>query len=342
MYLSGVLFVVCTLVVVKVAAGGARTAQQAVPTGMFLTGKFQGGPQFQMNVRWGTATTASASTTSIDVDGEYGYLDAMSSYTLELSGTVWPDGRFRLTETEVRVPYTGRSGADNPRETGVFRGVFMPDRSTATGVWSNGTKQLAFRLARVSRYLTTMVKPRAPQLEVTMPDLALGAYVETLRHLVHDCAFDKECRNDVEIAYHAPQAVSLLITQWGYDEGTPHGRWSYQTLNLVRSRPHKPTFARVTLNDLIAPKTRCARRIWGAIDTVLVQHGRGRQGDPTGSASEETYADLSGMAFIMRPKGLLFYFGPYELGSYVDGGYHIFVPWSALGDCVTQQLFRGG
>jgi hypothetical protein len=344
MYLLGVLFVGCALGAVNVAAGGARTAQKAVPTGMFLTGKFKEGPQFQMNLRWGAAATSKASTKSTGVEGEYWYLDSTSSYTLELSGTVLPDGSFRITETEVRVPYTGRGGDDNARETGSFRGVFTPDRSIAMGVWSNGTKQLAFRLSRVSRYLMTMVKPRDPTLEVTLPDLALGAHVEALRQAVYDCDFDKECRNDVEIAYHSPQAISLLITQWGYNEDTPHGRWNYQTLNLVRSKSNKTAFDRVTLKDFIAPKTLCARRIWGAINTVLVQHGRGMQGsgDPTESDSEDAYADMSGMAFVPRPTGLIFYFGRYELGSYADGGYHIFVPWNALGDCMTQQLFRGG
>jgi len=139
MYLLGVLFVVCALGAVNVAAGGARTAQKAVPTGMFLTGTFKEGPQFQMNLRWGAAATSKASTKSTGVEGEYWYLDSTSSYTLELSGTVLPDGSFRITETEVRVPYTGRGGDDNARETGSLvedlGAVLLSDRGDSHRVW---------------------------------------------------------------------------------------------------------------------------------------------------------------------------------------------------------------
>ena len=44
------------------------------------------------------------------------------------------------------------------------------------------------------------------------------------------------------------------------------------------------------------------------------------------------------MTFVIRPKGMIFYFAPYQLGPYVNGGYHIFVPWSALGECANTSL----
>src|SRR5262245_13433180 len=101
MYLSRVLVVVYALVVINVAAGGVRTAPKAISTGMFLIGQFKGGAQFQMNVYWAADATSKVPIRSIGLHGEYWYLHVTSSYTLELRGTLLPDGHFHLTETEA-------------------------------------------------------------------------------------------------------------------------------------------------------------------------------------------------------------------------------------------------
>ncbi len=103
--------------------------------------------------------------------------------------------------------------------------------------------------------------------------------------------------------------------------GGAHGYTYFESMNLG------PMGKRISLQDLFAKGVDGRREASFAVLQQLLKTGQG-SGVQDGNWTELTPEQVKN--FVMTPKGLMFLFGSYDLGSYAEGTFEIEVPYSDI------------
>jgi hypothetical protein len=276
------------------------------------------------------------------------YFEEAAGIAFDLSdGRLQPDGTLMLKQ---------RQGTDPP--TGTFRGVWRPAEGRYAGEWTSadGARRLPFALAVVADYAVLRAEetlnrpyPRPLTVEAAYPLLGSGA-AEAVNNMVrrtvgefcskfmrdemqqapHDSPISEQSLSVAyNLVYYAPDLVSVLGQHWDYTGGA-HGNGGYQTLNLA-IREGKVTGLR--LADLFRPGSDYLRRLSDRCVDLL--HRAEASDVVAGRKVAFSEPDLG--AFTIGPKGITFYFAPYEVGCFAEGAYEVTVPYADVAPVIAPQ-----
>lgn len=125
-----------------------------------------------------------------------------------------------------------------------------------------------------------------------------------------------------EIFYVSSQLLSIYQEDYSYTGGAHHNI-------IIESRNFifldgKP--AELQLASLFGKNKSWAKPLCAAVTRELILQ---QASDFAFDKSKKiTVGDLT--AFTLDGRGIAFHFSPYEVGSFAEGSYHVFVPWSEL------------
>jgi len=280
---------------------------------------------------------------------------ALGTYFEEATGTAFDlsDGRLQPDGT---LTIKQRQGADPP--TGTFRGAWRPAEGRYAGEWTSadGARRLPFALAVVADYAVLRAEetvnrpyPRPLTVEAAYPLLVsdeAGTVNDVVRRTVGEfctgfmrdemqqapldgATSEHSLSVAYSLVYYAPDLVSVLGQHWDYTGGA-HDNGGFQTLNLA-VREGKATELR--LADLFRPGSDYLRRLSDRCVGFL------RQAEASDVvAGRKTAFDEQDLgAFTIGPKGIAFYFAPYEVGCFAEGDYQVTVPYADMAPVIDPQ-----
>ncbi|MCW5941779.1 MAG: DUF3298 domain-containing protein [Fimbriimonadaceae bacterium] len=204
--------------------------------------------------------------------------------------------------------------------------VFKTEKAKKQGVWTlkiavpnlKGTTPLATRFnAEVAKIVDAERKDFLPMVADNLKEFGKPS---------HPFAFDASGT----VSCATPDFVSACIEIYT-DAGGAHPNVTVNPIN-VRTLPGKAVPVR--LKELLAPGASMQQVRDIVIEATNVEK-RKRGADPL-TDLEAKYLDL----FVVTPAGVTWMFGPYTVGVYAEGAYHIKVPWSKLAGLVESPFGR--
>lgn len=230
---------------------------------------------------------------------------------------------------------------------GSFKGTVTPNLRSWSGYWiSNDNKQKApFKMDAVSRYLFEKRKQEGIQITAAYPQF-LGSSPATLGlNKLVKTEFDKQILSlnkeakmvdvpdyfkdhswelyyNTDIAYAAEDLISLESSSYQFTGGA-HGMTYYTAANY---QLQSGKYTLIRLEDLFAPKSGYIAALSQLILDDL--RNKGAMWVTTGKVTRLEAPDLDN--FTITPRGLTFFFDPYEMGPYAQGGINATIPYSSL------------
>jgi hypothetical protein len=131
-----------------------------------------------------------------------------------------------------------------------------------------------------------------------------------------------ESSANVSISWCSPQLVSLYQDCWTYTGGAHHNE-AISVHNFISSSG-KPK--EISLDDLFLRRSDWQEKICAMCARELrLQQASDFTGDPPRQLKVN---ELS--AFTLDDRGISFHFSPYEVGSFAEGSYDVFIAWDEL------------
>lgn len=138
----------------------------------------------------------------------------------------------------------------------------------------------------------------------------------------HSFRYSFESLSETQISFASAQLISLFTQSYEFTGGA-HGNTGLQGRNFILDGTEVREF---TLSELFRRGTDWESALSAACVTQLrAREASGVTDNPTKTFSRK---DLS--TFTLDESGLAIHFAPYEVGSYAEGSFHIFVPWSEV------------
>lgn len=131
-----------------------------------------------------------------------------------------------------------------------------------------------------------------------------------------------ECLTDIQISFASDEAMSFYEDGWDYAGGA-HGNTSLSGFNYVFANGRLNQFL---LADLFRPGSEWEKALSSACLRDL--HRQQASNVELKMIKEFKAADLA--VFTYDERGLVIHFPPYQVASYAEGSFHVFVPWSEL------------
>lgn len=303
------------------------------------TGTLEGGLHITMELSKFTA----------DMSGTYYYSHV--GQPLFLTGQCDPLGTFTLDEND----------ADGKR-TGTFSGKVLDNGARVEGSWlsGDGTKKLSFAARRIALhgdesgsaiagsqsaethldypvFLSAFGPAYAAVNEAVQAVLRprfseyAGQFVSTAAELGLDRAtitgdgFGQSIHiGDSRILLANDQVVSLLFTVYLY-QGGAHGMTMSLPLNLRISKAGDGYKAvPMTLASLLKPGAEAP----AALSALLIEELKKQNASNVADGAIKAFKPEEMSAFTLSAKGATFYFDPYAVASYAEGGFRVFVPFA--------------
>lgn len=330
-------------------AGSGAAAQAAGGSGFeggFYAGTFGDGVPIAGNFFRGPSGGAQQR-----IWGEYWYATSIDAMTLD--GRVGEGGRLSLREM-APAPRTGGLGL----ETGRIEGRLEEGDRVAEGTWrsADGKRSAPFRLERLAVYRWVQEHPaeraqreaplsgfswRYPEFEdprwVPLNDLLEATARAALAEYEQEIAEESEGAPvgrvlDLPAAYTlaAVQLVTDTLVSIRYDRteywpGAVHpNQCRYGASYSVPDDGVTPPVA-VELRDLLELSPDCERLLLRLLEGDLRRRGAG---DPE--------AAFLGPFSLLR-RGILFHYAPFDVGSYDEGAWNVYIPYGSLARCIPES-----
>ena len=215
-----------------------------------------------------------------------------------------------------------------------------------SGQWirADDKKMFPLRLLRVAtsvrRHVDTVNKSNLdtefPNIATGMPTVALQSYnsIISKTFLKRFQEATREFReieaderpytyNDsADIKYFSTDLISILGSNYDYTGGA-HGNFYNFGVNLWSREGH---IQELKLSDLFSAGTRWKSVLGRYLKQALTK--REAHWVMDGSVKESDLADHQ--TFTISPAGVEFHFGPYDVGPYAQGDFHVVVPYAIL------------
>ncbi len=149
----------------------------------------------------------------------------------------------------------------------------------------------------------------------------------------------------VDIAYLTPKAVSLIEYYWEFTGGA-HGNGGAYGQCFVDDHG---SVRQLKLEDVFDPNSdwkkrlvehcvsdlRCQEATF--VTDALVQNPESATTSPDSFCDLKQFSTSDLTSFTLSPAGLRFYFSPYHVGTYADGGFTVGVPYYVIRDCIPDE-----
>ena len=217
-----------------------------------------------------------------------------------------------------------------------------------SGTWTQGTEETPFDLTLFSVAVIKDINI-SPVLNTTAryPYFLDNAEInsEIQQQIVDDTEL---CNDDIDLMYgpdYNPgftiqsdfrfvcvreSFVSIEFLYYSYTGGA-HGNWQYQTLNFLRG---KATAQLITIEQLFRSDSAAEAYLSATILSDLAEQEAFFVTD--GMVTELSFSDLR--AFTLSKTGITFLFSPYQVGSFAQGGFEVFIPYTDVEEYITPEL----
>ena len=271
---------------------------------------------------------------SADAPAQYRYLRFGPPILLDMDHTA---GSVELTEE-----------ADGKKPGGQFSG-HLDEKNALAGLWTSGDEKrsIEFSFKRISRLAQYQMREPNFSVEYSIPQFTAksafyAAVNQELAKRVKDemnrtAARDRKAVQDpangpfpwdettnVEVLHADDSMVSLLFTKYEYAGGA-HGVYEYTARTYIWQ---DGDVFELQASDLVS-----AEAMPKVTEMVIAELQRRK-------ASWPQYARKVALKDeVINPTvgGLMFTFGPYEVGSYAQGSYSVIIPYSRLGDAIPED-----
>jgi len=276
-----------------------------------------------------------------DLSGVYGY-GLYDGREIPLSGKANDDGTFTLYELDA-----------DGKKTASWTGRIDMDAGTLKGTWHNAANTKTYPIEATLKGMSESIEinqavPRDPDNGIsayqmasstlTLPffldpsDQGLNATInQKLMAFTQATLKDKSgiSAETNEIRALTPNYAVIVKQAWGYGFGAAHGGSSKQHLVFSHSSPQQPwhelTYADISAGNL----QQCLPQLRGQMIAELKKAGA--------SMTDQLEAkDIPSLDFLPTQDGIHFYFGEYQVGSYAEGTYQIFLRYSKSQGCLIR------
>lgn len=276
---------------------------------------------------------------SDDVTGLYFY--DKNGIQLTLSGEVnYSDSSFTIVEQDEKGEKTGTFKGKFAQEAGAFG-------KTVEGEWSkaNGLTTLTFKLTRVADFVSSGVRQGTViDASYTIPFFlsASRAYRDISRELEQEMVsgqnkFLKEAREffltqtsvagwqqtiNYTIEYYSAELISLSGEAFSYTGGAHGNTFFVSSTYWIKDGKA----VQLKLADLFLPNASYMKVLSDYCINDLRKKGAGWV--VSGELKEFKEEDLD--VFAVSPRGIMFAFAPYAVGSYAEGPYFVEIRYDEL------------
>ncbi|MEA4884842.1 MAG: DUF3298 domain-containing protein [Clostridia bacterium] len=125
-----------------------------------------------------------------------------------------------------------------------------------------------------------------------------------------------------KVVYWSDSVISMMHEIYTFSGGA-HGMTAYESINTWMQNG---TPKRVYLQDVLLNGSGYQK----AIEKHILADLKAQGAAFVASGEVQSVPEESLERFVLLPKGIAFYFGPYEMGSYAEGVYVSIVPWKTL------------
>jgi ankyrin repeat protein len=252
------------------------------------------------------------------ITGEYHYLK--NSIVIPLEGTCDTARQVVLTEKAPRLENT-------PREndiTGSFRGLFTPDFSAVSGTWSNfgSTRSYPFKLSRAAHAPASEGGIEQPAATILALPVSVGDRRKLLQEIRANSSGSEEegDYSEISVEYSSPHLLSMLINS--HYQGGAHPNSSYGVRNYWLTNNHAVA---IGLGDLFRATTPYRKLLSDLCLAELKRQNAGNVADGSTTALGDEMNE-----FVITPRGLIFYFARYVVGSYAEGEHIVRIPYKKI------------
>lgn len=296
--------------------------------GGLYEGRFTDGTPFQIEIPYPEPPGLHEAGKNF-MQGAYWYPRHFTGPVLALAARRGPGDVIELAP----VHDTGAQSAER------FALTLDPGKLGGAGSWTSSTldRQLTFSLKRLVLYRAVALTRPSPAalaegsdrhfsftaLFPALPDRDVDDWVRTM---VARCSADLECSNKVEVRWHSPTLLSLQASSWTYSYGAAHGNYR-STMRHYALGSGAPVHTRFT--NFVAASTACRDKVSTALVAKLRAQG-------LAWPEQGALADLQEPKFAPTSSGIVFYWDPYEVGSYAQGAPSVFLTQAELGQCVSN------
>ena len=219
----------------------------------------------------------------------------------------------------------------------VFSVELSADKQSGRGSRASGAKSIPFELKRLLVYRAIVLERPLP--EASPEDAHSTFKFSTVFPLLDDpetdawvrehagvCEADAECANHVTVTWRSAALMTIDASAWDYNLDAPHGNYR-STVRNVMIADGKARAA--GLDEFVVHSPACRQKVSAAIVSKL-------------KAQEMAFAEYGKLderhdpKFSPHPDGIAFFYDPYEVGSYAQGGPGVFLTRKELGACVKN------
>ena len=126
--------------------------------------------------------------------------------------------------------------------------------------------------------------------------------------------------------------VSIEFLYYAYTGGA-HGNWQYQTLNFLRDKARAQL---ITVEQLFRNDSAAEAYLSATILSDLAEQEAFFVTD--GMVTELSFSDLQ--AFTLSKTGITFLFSPYQVGSFAQGGFEVFIPYTDVKEYIDLEVLN--
>ena len=126
--------------------------------------------------------------------------------------------------------------------------------------------------------------------------------------------------------------VSIEFLYYAYTGGA-HGNWQYQTLNFLRDKTRAQL---ITVEQFFRNDSAAEAYLSATILSDLAEQEAFFVTD--GMVTELTFSDLQ--AFTLSKTGITFLFSPYQVGSFAQGGFEVFIPYTDVEEYIDLEVLN--
>ena len=217
-----------------------------------------------------------------------------------------------------------------------------------SGFWTQGTKEAQFNLTLFSVAVTrdTSISDRLYST-VRYPHVLNNADMnnEILRQIVDDSDIQHDdidimyesdysygfyIQTDFRFVYVREKITSIEFLYYAYTGGA-HGNWMYQTLTFL----HDDTSANLLIIEQLFSYDNTAEEY---ISNMIISDLYEQEAYfvMEGMLTELSFSDLR--AFTLSKTGITFLFSPYQVGSYAQGGFEVFIPYADVEEFIDPEI----
>jgi hypothetical protein len=301
--------------------------------------------------------------------GKYHY--NTGSRSLSLAGDTDDSGNAVTLKEETTAGDYGFLMDFKPRTTGKWQLSINRAQGELTGQWTSadGKKTLKARLQTIAKQRKTThekYQVHASHFEFGAPEYAAlndtlarslreryesaikgtEALIEEFKSGEDPSGGDPDYKieerisqtDDVEIHHAEPDFVSYAIMNYSYTGGA-HGSYGFDSFNKRKM----PTgeWKDLKFTDVFKTGDAFSRHLSGLLFAGLKKQGASSAVQGTITAAEIAKNNISteAITWFIRPAGITFVFGLYEMGAYVEGTPEVFVAWKSLKDFIKPDGF---